>query len=177
MPCRLPCQRYMNVDSRFEAAGEPENFDGGEYEPTVSREGYQRRVLRPPPPPMVRRVRRPMRIESYEYDPTVSNETYSDMVDSEAKCGCEPMNRPYRMESCGYNQSPTWDSHRAFQDAGVMMPPSVPSAEGFDQANNGGSCGCESKNLSYRGDQCEYNQSPTWGDQASFRNTLQDRPF
>lgn len=301
MPCRLPCQRYMDVDSRFEGAA-MESFDGGEYEPTVSRESFMAPMSRPipqmpqlgwfpgaqvprlavlpreptpsipstprfkgtpvpepistvlparppstfpppsppltlspstnsgqivnpfvpvstprspfpvPVPPSTPRfpsdqelqllpegerqywetlrnnpeaLNRPgfrpgfrlpglpgpnlrnMPMESYEYDPTVSSEMYTNGNDPEAKCNCGPMNRAYRMESCGYNQSPTWDSHRAFQNND--QPATVESYNG--------DCGCGTKNRSYRQEQCEYNQSPTWGDQTSFRNTLQDRPF
>lgn len=172
MPCRLPCQRYMNVDSMFEAsiqlvpvnrASPPapvekkEAFDGGEYEPSVSREGY-------------------------EYEPTTSGESYVEDVerDGEAKCDCAPLNRAYRMASCGYNQSPTWDAQQMFR------PPAVPSGssmvtEGFEPepANGGGAadCGCGPKNRGYRMESCGYNQSPTWSDQATFRDVYQDRPF
>jgi hypothetical protein len=181
MPCRLPCQRYMNVDSMFEASiqmipvgpppqpranpqnpppakqsGSKEGFDGGEYEPTVSREGY-------------------------DYDPTISGESFTENaeVDGEAKCNCGPLNRAYRMESCGYNQSPTWDAQRMFR------PPAVPSGsnvinEGYEPESNGGTesqCGCGPKNRPYRIESCGYNQSPTWTDQATFRDVYQDRPF
>lgn len=146
MPCRQPCQRYLNFDSFFEASVPKESFDGGEYEPTVSR-------------------------ESYEYEPTVAGEMYTDVAESDAKCDCAPKNRPYRMESCGYNQSPTWDSHRAFNGGGV-----VPSAtmEAYDE---GADCGCAPKQPPYRMEKCGYNQSPTWGDQAQFRATQQNQPF
>jgi hypothetical protein len=179
MPCRLPCQRYMNVDSMYEASIQlipvplqpaprqppppksKEGFDGGEYEPTVSREGY-------------------------DYDPTVSGESYAENaeIDAEAKCNCGPMNRGYRMESCGYNQSPTWDAQRMFR------PPAVPSGsnvvtEGYEAEPNGNGnndssgsqCGCGPKNRPYRIETCGYNQSPTWSDQATFRDVYQNRPF
>ena len=150
MPCRLPCQRYMNVNSVFEASANPskESFDGGEYEPTISR-------------------------ESYEYEPTVSGEMYTDIPDSETKCDCAPRNRPYRMESCGYNQSPTWDYHRSF-NGGVARSATM---EGFEMQADSANCGCAPSQPPYRMEKCGYNQSPTWTNQASFRQTLQDRPF
>ena len=202
MPCRLPCQRYMNVNSMFEgavqfvpvpvmvpvaAANAPakastkEKFDGGEYEPTVSREGF----------------------DGGEYEPTVSREgfemgeSYAD-VDSEAKCNCSPMNRPYRMESCGYNQSPTWEAHRAFSGP-VQNGSMIPSMERYtaprqmaaersrplpgitqlpeESPEQQPDCGCGPANPPYRMEKCGYNQSRTWTDQASFRDTVQNRPF
>lgn len=187
MPCRLPCQRYMNVNSMFEGAVQfipvpvmapktKEKFDGGEYEPTVSREGF----------------------DGGEYEPTVSREgfemgeMYAD-IDSEAKCNCGPMNRPYRMESCGYNQSPTWEAHRAFSGPvqnGTMVPSmeryTAPRQMAVEQpprnitelpAEEQPACGCGPANPPYRMEQCGYNQSHTWTDQASFRDTIQNRPF
>lgn len=192
MPCRLPCQRYIDGDTLFEAKTKvqslpKEAFDGGEYEPTISRESYV------------------YNNESYEYDPTVSGETYKPINISTggssnygtylkeggkstgptitskkgavekyegeegAQCDCGPMNRNYRMESCGYNQSPTWDYHRSFNNSMARAP-----TETFE---NGAECGCAPKNPPYRMETCGYNQSPTWTDQSQFRNTLQNRPF
>lgn len=152
-----------------------EKFDGGEYEPTVSREGF----------------------DGGEYEPTVSREgyemgeSYAD-VDSEAKCNCSPMNRPYRMESCGYNQSPTWEAQRAFSGPvqnGSMLPsmerytaPRQMTTENtappsLTQLPEESDCGCGPANPPYRMEKCGYNQSRTWTDQASFRDTVQDRPF
>jgi len=111
--------------------------------------------------------------------PTVSGESYAENaeVDGDAKCNCAPLNRAYRMESCGYNQSPTWDAQRMFR------PPAVPSGsvvtEGYEPENAGemAQCGCGPKNRPYRMESCGYNQSPTWSDQATFRDVYQNRPF
>jgi hypothetical protein len=184
MPCRLPCQRYMNVDTLFEGAiqlvpvpvyvngpaagratgatGSRESFDGGEYEPSVSREGY-------------------------EYEPTVSGESYTD-VGNGANCHCGPMNRPYRMEQCGYNQSPSWDARQAFRgpvqgpapmiNESYMNPRQMMMASTTGPEGNGNpDCGCGPTNPPYRMEQCGYNLSPTWSDQATFRDVQQNRPF
>lgn len=187
MPCRLPCQRYMNVDTLFEGAvqlvpvpvyvngpapvaapvatgptGSREAFDGGEYEPSVSREGY-------------------------EYEPTVSGESYTD-VGNGAHCNCGRMNRPYRMEQCGYNQSPTWDTRQAF--TGPVQGPVAPmTTEPYTsprqmmmnptgpEGNADCGCGGPVNTPPYRMEQCGYNQSATWNDQAAFRDVQQNRPF
>lgn len=150
MPCRLPCQRYLNFDSFFEGSAnvkQQESFDGGQYEPSVSR-------------------------EAYEYEPTVAGEMYTESTEHEANCECGPRNRPYRMEQCGYNQSPTWDARRAF--SGGVVPSST--MEGFEQEGQA-DCGCAPKHPPYRMEKCGYNQSPTWSDQAQFRAAQQNRPF
>lgn len=201
MPCRLPCQRYIDGDKIFEASVQSvpkESFDGGEYEPSISRESYTYD-------------------EGYEYEPTISGENYTrvsmsrvrpsgppsttnygeysktvggfqrpeqkveryelDQAEEGAKCNCGPMNRPYRMQSCGYNQSPTWDYHRSFDNSVTLTTPTLTRPILNETFENGSECGCGPKNPPYRMESCGYNQSPTWADQAQFRNTLQNRPF
>lgn len=147
LPCRLPCQRYASVDTVFEA----EQYDDGAYEPTVSR-------------------------ESYEYEPTVSGEGFQPDVDPEAKCDCGPLHRPYRMQACGYNQSPTTMAQPQATLENYEYEPTV-SGEGFSADANDGeaNCECGPRNRPYRMQACGYNQSPTWIDQAQFRDTTQNR--
>jgi hypothetical protein len=94
-------------------------------------------------------------------------ESYSDPMESE-NCGCGPMNRAYRVEHCGYNQSPSWQFHRANMTnnnnaQGMIKENMQPGMEN--------ACGCSM--VPYYNENCgNYNKSQTWSDQQMFRENV-----
>jgi len=187
MPCRKPCNRYTSVDSVYEGAV-PVNMEGygyepttesfeGAYEPTIAREGYNY-------DPTVegygngQKIVQKKRIHSNKHINTVQScscncapkmvmkEKFENNM--EGNCGCEPMNKNYRMYECDYNRSPTWNYHRAEM-------PMQPVQEGMEMGMEN-SCGCAMNNPPYKIPDCgQYNQSPTWVNQASFRENIQNQ--
>jgi hypothetical protein len=141
--------------------------------------------------------------ESYDYDPVVFNprqnvESYS----QKSGCDCGHLNPPYRMQECNYNQSPSWVTQKSGVPLNPELVQPLPTQEqpqpvqesyapfmnntdmnmatGMNIVGNNNNysngCGCGSKNSSYRMDEsCDYNQSPTWVDQRSFRDNVLNR--
>jgi hypothetical protein len=186
MPCRKPCNRYTSVDSVYEGAVpvklegygyEPttESFEGA-YEPTIAREGYSYE-------PTVEGYGNGQKIVQKKRMNKHINTVHSCNCNCapkmmmkerfennmEGNCGCEPMNKNYRMAECDYNRSPTWNYHRA------EMPMLQPVREGLEMGMEN-ACGCAMNNPPYKIPDCgQYNQSPTWMDQASFRENIQNQ--
>jgi|688.fasta_scaffold205021_3 hypothetical protein len=96
-------------------------------------------------------------------------ESYMDPMESNT-CDCGMMHRPYRMHQCGYNQSPSWESHRSNLPTQTMATVVQENMQpGMEKA-----CGCEM--VPYYNEQCgDYNQSQTWGDQRMFRENIQNK--
>lgn len=180
MPCRKPCNRYVNVDDVYEGAVpvkiekygyEPttESFEGA-YEPSISREGYEYE-------PTVEGYGRPRMSKKHINTVQACNCNCAPKMMMKEKfenrmegCGCEPMNKNYAMYECDYNRSPTWNYHRAEMP---MQPQQPQVREGF--SNNMDSCGCSMDYPPYKLPECgEYNHSPTWQNQASFRQNIQN---
>jgi hypothetical protein len=121
--------------------------------------------------------------ESYEYEPNVNREGFQEAAD----CGCSMSNPPYRMENCGYNQSPSWVTQNMFKEQPaesvaqmIASPQQVrqmarPQAVPRQVSAGEPDCGCGKDNPPYRMENCGYNESPTWVDQASFRQNYQNK--
>lgn len=133
------------------------NFKDG---PTVSREGYDydSRVFN----------------EGYEYEPTISREGYSDNGNGGSCSKCTKNNPPYRAQSCNYNQSPSSVTQNMFKNVPVDMVNMSYAINGLsrDQSTGPADCGCSASNPPYQMEGCGYNNSPTWTDQASFRENV-----
>jgi len=211
MPCRLPCNRYTGYGDLFEAAaGNPTPIPSKEsygYEPTVENYGQ-------PAVFQAKKIRKKMKNknvnkhvcncqpmvyvhesydydpnvfqqESYEYEPSVNREGFQESAD----CGCGVNNPPYRMENCGYNQSPSWVTQNMFnqQPAGSNVAQMISSPQQIRQmarpqmasrevpSSAEADCGCAMDNPPYRMENCGYNQSPTWNDQSAFRQNIQNK--
>lgn len=96
-------------------------------------------------------------------------EQYSDPMESD-NCDCGPNHRAYRMHQCGYNQSPSWESHSVNSVPSQMMMVKENVRENM-QPGMEKSCSCEM--TPYYNEQCgDYNRSQTWADQRMFRENV-----
>lgn len=191
LPCRKPYNRYVSVDDVFEGAVpiqmesygyEPtvEGFEGA-YEPTVSREGYgyeptvegygNKKVVKNKTNIQASNSKRVNTVQACNCQPqfVVMREEYQDPSESD-NCGCAPMNRPYRIEQCGYNASPSMDWHYS------NPRPQPVIQESMEPGMEKPGCGCELAAPVYKNPECaEYNQSQTWKDQTMFRENIQNK--
>lgn len=79
------------------------------------------------------------------------------------------------MQSCGYNQSPSWVTQNMFNNLEASSSSNVAySINGRSQEQPAGKpdCSCSIENPPYKIEKCNYNQSPTWKDQAPFRQDI-----
>ena len=98
-------------------------------------------------------------------------------TNSQPSCDCSRNNLPYRMEGCGYNQSASLITQNMFNNQALSrsMPQQMPQIRDVPIIPDSANCNCSMNNPSYQIGGCDYNRSPTWTDQSSFRENVQNK--